>query len=123
MSLTHLDSRVALGSDIDRKRLVAPVESRNNSSLGGPWIEMQSVRVIRGRWGPLVRLSAPHIGVTADGNDFDAAWGEFVRLVSTRPDSPWLTFDVGPLRDDEIAQALDAPEDEAWSNPANSHEV
>jgi len=115
MSLAFLDSRASLGSDVDRKRQSAPAELDETSSLGGPWIEMREIRVILGHWGPLVRLSAPDLELIADGKDFDEAWAHFLKLVTSREDSPWLTFDVSPLRDDEISAALNAQEDEDWN--------
>lgn len=116
MSLAHLDSRAALGSDIDRRRYDVRTELEEGSSLGGPWIEMRQIRVVLGKLGPVVRLSAPQLDLAADGLDFDEAWATFLQLVADRSDSSWLTFDVGPLRDDEALQALDAPEDELWSH-------
>ena len=122
MTLTCLHSRAALGSDIVRAKCDVSNEFEETSSLGGQWIEMQQVRVVLGKWGDLVRLSAPELDMTTDGIDFNEAWDKFLHLVTQLQNSSWLTFDVGPLRDNEISEALNAPEDERWNETSNEGE-
>jgi hypothetical protein len=74
----------------------------------------QTVRVILGHFGEVVRLSAPEISVVTEGQNPDEAWAKFLIEISKREDSASLSFDVGPTRRDEIIQGLNAPEDEDW---------
>ncbi len=115
MRSVSLDSRVAMGSDIVRRTHSYPNDLTESSSLGDAWIEMKQVRVIVGQWGPSVRLSAPDLDLVADGQDFSQAWSVFLKEVIRRPDSAWLTFDVGSLREAELHLAVDAAEDETWA--------
>ena len=119
MSLASLDSRVGLGSDISRGRHFAEPWAEIRSGLGDQWVEMRQVRVVVGNWGPRVRLSAPELRILVDGPSFPEAWAEFVSVVRARPDSAWLSFDVGYTRAEEISAGLDAPEDEVWAEPVD----
>lgn len=76
--------------------------------------EVQTVRVILGQFGEVVRLSAPEINVVTEGQNPDDAWAKFLVEISKREDSASLSFDVGPTRRDEVIQGLNAPEDEDW---------
>jgi len=80
----------------------------------------QTIRVILGQLGGLVRMSAPEIGIVAEGSRPEEAWAKFLQEVRKRDDSAWLSFDVGPTRQEEIAEGLNAPEDEDWSEPVES---
>lgn len=93
-------------------------EIPNSDTCSALSAERQTVRVILGRFGQVVRLSAPEIGVVAEGQDPDDAWTKFLVEVSKREDSASLSFDVGPTRTGEIAAGLDAPEDEDWAELA-----
>jgi hypothetical protein len=85
----------------------------------------QTIRVILGQLGRLVRMSAPEINIVAEGSSPEQAWAKFLEEINKRfePDvSAWLIFDVGPTRHEEIAEGLNAPEDEDWSEPVKSPE-
>ncbi|MDM8005515.1 MAG: hypothetical protein QUV05_05115 [Phycisphaerae bacterium] len=115
MKSAFLDSRVAMGSDIVRRAHGYPTDLAEGSSLGDAWIEMRQIRVLVGQWGPAVRLSAPELDLVVDGQDFTEAWAAFLRDVTRRSDSAWLTFDVGSLREKELHLAMDASEEETWA--------
>jgi hypothetical protein len=106
MSLTCLDSRSELGSDIDRNVREKPKRYQESSGLEGSWVEMRHVRVVFGKLGSFVRLSAPDLGVVAEGDSFEKAWGSFIGVILQRSDSAWLTFDVGPTRSEEVTEGL-----------------
>jgi hypothetical protein len=89
-------------------------EIPNSNTCSVLYTERQTVRVILGQFGEVVRLSAPEIGVVAEGQDPDEAWAKFLVEISKREDSASLSFDVGPTRRDEIVRGLNAPEDEDW---------
>jgi hypothetical protein len=59
-------------------------------------------------------MSAPSLELVVEGKDRDEAWEKFLGIVRQRDDCAWLRFDVGPTRPDEIAEGLNAPEDEDW---------
>ncbi len=82
----------------------------------------QTIRVILGQLGGLVRMSAPEIGITVEGLTAEEAWIRFLEEARKRADSAWLSFDVGPTRQEEIAEGLNAPEDEDWSQMLNNAE-
>ena len=78
----------------------------------------ETVRVILGQLGEFVRISAPEFDVVTEGSTPMEAWLKFLDEIGERfrPDeNAWLSFDVGPTRPDEIAEGLNAPEDEDWS--------
>lgn len=89
-------------------------EVPNSDTYSALIAERRIVRVILGRFGEAVRLSAPEIGVVTEGQNPDEAWAKFLVEISKREDSASLSFDVGPTRRDEIIQGLNAPEDEDW---------
>lgn len=125
MDLAQLDSRVGLGSDIKSGGYPSAVRFEEDSAFYSAWVgvEMRQVRVILGTWGPLTRLSAPDLDLVAEGPDFPQAWDAFLEKVGTRQDSPWLIFDVGPTRPEEISEGLDVPEDEIWSESLDGGEI
>jgi hypothetical protein len=123
VQLAELDSRSSLGSDVNRmvsqawQRECARPVLREVSALSAASVELRQVRVIVARLGPCVRVSAPALDIVADGRSFEGAWRSFLDCVSKRSDSPWLAFDVGKTRRDEIADGLDADADEIWAQP------
>jgi hypothetical protein len=122
MSLTHLDSRIGYGTDIERL-IYSPVPG----SLEAPaaislYPLKQDIRVIVGQLGHTVRMSAPELDIVAEGSDRGEAWSRFLEQIRTREDSAWLSFDVGPTRAEEIAEGLNAPEDEDWAELAEDAE-
>jgi hypothetical protein len=122
MNLIELDSRNELGSDVNRFNAQKWARSdmcrdfRETSSLYTNWTSFRHIRVIVGRLGNSVRLSAPALDLTEDGSSFKDAWKSFLDAVSKREDSPWLMFDVGPTNRDEITAGLDADPDEIWAD-------
>ncbi|UCE61090.1 MAG: hypothetical protein JSU63_04935 [Phycisphaerales bacterium] len=114
--LMLLDSRSSLGSDINR-RGPTPDPYVERSVCPAGFVVVRTVRVVVGRLGRLFRLSAQELGVVVDAETFESAWVEFLRVIRDRADAPWLTFDVGPTRREEITRGLDAPEDEDWAEP------
>jgi hypothetical protein len=123
MQLAELDSRTSLGSDVDRfhsqtwQRAYAHPALCETSALSAGAIELAQVRVIVARLGPCVRLFAPALDIVVDGVSFECAWRSFLDRTSERDDSPWLAFDVGPTRCDEIAEGLNVDPDEVWAEP------
>jgi hypothetical protein len=84
---------------------------------------IQTVRVIVGKLGSLVRMSAHELDMVVEGETRDEAWREFLQAVGKRDDGAWLTFDVGPTRPEEIAEGLNVPEDEDWAEPVEGAEM
>jgi hypothetical protein len=82
----------------------------------------KTVRVITGKLGPLVRISAPEFDIIAEGLNQKEAWETFLNKIRNRDDCAWLAFDVGPTRCEEIEEGLNAPEDEDWSEPITGTE-
>ena len=120
-ALAKLDSRVVDGTDygfgIETKEAIYQ-DIATNAITSTPAISyptQRKVRVIIGKLGPMIRLSATDLNLMVEGPNFIEAWLSFRDLVDEREDSPFLTFDVGRLRLGEINLALDAPEDEDWS--------
>jgi hypothetical protein len=121
-----LDSRASGGSDLARLDATFHTWGRHaladpyseTSSAWGDWAVAQSVRVVVGKCGGVVRLSAVDIDIVAEGETFEEGWAVFLEEVRRHPDAPCLVFDVGPTRRDEIEGGLDAPEDEDWAKPA-----
>jgi len=109
MTLIGLDSRSSLGTDIDCSRY--PGEPNSGCIL---YPERHTVRVILGHFGRILRMSAPEIDLVVEANTRDEAWAKFLAEARSRQDAAWLTFDVGPTRREEIAEGLNAPEDEDW---------
>ena len=89
-------------------------EIPNSDTCSALSAERRTVRVILGRFGKVVRLSAPEIDVVTEGQSPDDAWAKFLGEISKREDSASLSVDVGPTRRDEIIQGLNTPEDEDW---------
>ncbi len=123
MSLAHLDSRIGCGTDIERL-IYPPIPG----SIQGPaainlYPLKQDIRVIVGHLGHTVRMSAPDLNIVVQGSDRGEAWSRFLEEIRKRGDSAWLSFDVGPTRADEIAEGLDAPEDEDWAEQADDPEA
>jgi len=115
MIAQSFDSRSSLGTDVFRPW--ARDAARETSHVFA-----RVIRVVIGRLGSIVRLSAADLDIVADGATWEEAWGEFVGAVRQRDDVSWLSFDVGPLRPNEVESALDAPEDESWAEPADEDE-
>ena len=118
MSLVDLDSRASLGSDIECSNYASLSSLKRVSGLGGTWFDIRQVRVIVGKWGHSVRMSAPDLDIAVEGANFEEAWGNFLEEARSHPDSSWLTFDVGYTRPEEVSEGLDAPEDEQWNQTA-----
>ena len=118
--LASLDSRLGgtdIGFGIDTKDPVYET-SETDKITSAPTIAypaLRKVRVIIGKLGPTIRLSAIDLNLIADGQNFFDAWANLCALIKNREDRQYLRFDVGPLRREEIDRALDAPEDEDWS--------
>lgn len=122
MILTGLDSRASLGTDIERTYYPYP-EDPNGAVVYIPYPKRQTVRVVLAQLGgQLVRMSAPEIGIIVEGSTAEEAWTRFLKEARKRDDSAWLSFDVGPTRQEEIAEGLNAPEDEDWSQMLNNAE-
>jgi len=119
MTLIQLDSRMYLGTDIEQTPY-----ADGPGDLG--WYVLypkrQTVRVILGRFGAVVRMSAPEIDIVTEGQNQEQAWVSFLAEISKREDAAWLTFDVGPTRRDEIRAGLNIPEDEDWSELMSDQE-
>lgn len=81
--------------------------------------EMQTVRVILGKLGQLVRMSAPAIDIVVEGASIDETWAKFLEEIGKQDYRNWMSFDVGPTRREEIEEGLNVPEDEDWSEPAD----
>jgi hypothetical protein len=119
MTLTQLDSRMSLGTDIE------PSSFWDSPDLKACYVlypKRQTIRVILAELGPIVRMSAPALNVAVEGEGRGEAWTLFLEEIGKRDDGAWLTFDVGPTRPEEIAEGLDAPEDEDWSEPVEDVE-
>jgi hypothetical protein len=82
----------------------------------------QTVRVIVGKLGQFVRMSAPELDIVVDGATAEEARKYFREEVAKRGHGVWLRFDVGPTRREEIEKGLDAPEDEDWPEPTDNSE-
>jgi len=122
MRLTEFDSRTLLGTDIEYS-CYPHIPSGIESSILYP--QRQLVRVIVGEFDQLVRMSAPELEIVTEGSSRQEAWSKFLEEIRSRfePDkSAWFRFDVGPTRCEEIAKGLNAPEDEDWSELAESDE-
>ena len=77
---------------------------------------MRTIRVVAGRFGPMIRLSAAELDIVVDGESLDEAWAMFLGEARTLPEAVGAMFDLGTLTEEEIAAALDAPEDESWAD-------
>jgi hypothetical protein len=77
--------------------------------------ERKKIRVILGQLGNLFRMSAPEIDIVADGSTANEAWTKFLLEVRKLNKKDWLEFDVGPTRQEEVSEGLNAPENEDWS--------
>jgi hypothetical protein len=87
-----------------------------------PSVGAQTVRVVLGTLGPVARASAPDLDIVVDGSSAEDALRKFLDEIRKRDYGAWLMFDVGPTRPEEIAEGLNAPEDEDWSEPVESPE-
>jgi len=116
MDLTLLDSRAALGTDRVTSRRGGSAWSELTTARHFSTVQPRVVRVIIGRLGESVRLSAPALGIVVDAADSHKAWEEFLASVTGLPGREWLSFDLGPTRAEEICEGLDAPEDEVWKD-------
>lgn len=114
MDLLELDSRRPLGTDIEG---VPYGDSPRNASFYTLYPRKQTVRVIVGQFGDIVRMSAPELDIVVDGTGQGQALARFGEEIRKRQDSTWLAFDFGPSRPEEIAEGLNAPENEDWSEP------
>lgn len=119
MSLAELDSRTLSGTDIGHSHYMDSPAGVEGCTLYPP---RQQVRVILGKLGGTFRMSAPNLDIVAEGSSRDEAWARFLDEIRNREDSAWLMFDVGPTRKEEVAEGLDAPEDEDWSKLADGAE-
>lgn len=119
MTLTEFDSRTLTGTDIEYPRYSDGPAVEDGYTIYPP---RQQVRVIVGEFGSIVRMSAPSLDIVSEGSNRDKAWANFLEEIRRRDDAAWLTFDVGPTRREEIAEGLDAPENEDWSESAEGVE-
>ncbi|UCC30643.1 MAG: hypothetical protein JSU86_20910 [Phycisphaerales bacterium] len=119
MSAAMLDSRLGLGTDQHRLAPLPSPYAETTTYVEG-YVALRTVRVVLGRLGGIFRLSAPELEVVAEGETISDAWDSFRSVVSARDDAAWLTFDVGRTRPGEIADGLDAPEDEDWAEPSGT---
>jgi len=117
-NLTLLDSRFDLGTDIVRLANWGDV-LKEYLAIYPP---NKHVRVIIGKLGSTIRMSAPSLNLVVDGTTQQEVWGKFINTVKSRQDSAWLTFDVGPTRAEEIQEGLDVPEDEEWLEMSENSE-
>jgi hypothetical protein len=117
MTLIGLDSRASLGTDIEHTYYP---EDHGSAVVYVPYPKRQTVRVILAQLEGLFRMSAPEINIVTEGSRLEEAWAKFLKEVRKRYDSAWLMFDVGPTRQEEIAEGLNAPEDEDLSEPVES---
>ena len=115
MTLTQLDSRMSLGTDIESSIFWDNPDLKTFYVL---YPKRQTIRVILAKLGLVVRMSAPDLNVVVEGKSQGEAWTMFLDEIGKRDDAAWLTFDVGPTRREEIAEGLDAPENEDWSESA-----
>jgi len=117
MTLTELDSRTLSGTDIEYPRYLDGAAGMEGCTLYPP---KQRVRVILGKFGNVVRMSAPELDIITEGSNRDEAWAKFLEVLKIRfkpEDNAWFSFDVGPTRREEIEEGLNAPEDEDWTEP------
>lgn len=118
MSTVCFDSRGVRGTDIERR--ATPESSLSKESeetdLGSAWFKTRTIRVVVGRLGPKVRLSAAELDVVVDGETLDEAWATFLGEARGLPQTVGAMFDLGTLTEEEIAAAIDAPEDESWAD-------
>jgi len=122
MNLAGLDSRALSGTDIKYSPYPDSPLGVEASILYPP---KQTVRVILGELGDIVRMSAPDLDIVTEGSNRQEAWSKFLEEITRRfePDeSAWLRFDVGPTRPKEIAEGLNVPEDEDWSEVVDGAE-
>jgi hypothetical protein len=119
MTLAELDSRTFLGTDIEYSHYPDRPPGIEASILYPP---RQTVRVILGELGNIVRMSAFELNIVTEGSNRVEAWAKFLQEIKKRDDSAWLTFDVGPTRPEEIVEGLNAPEYEDWSEAVDSAE-
>lgn len=115
MSTLCFDSRGVQGTDID-VRATRESSLPEETDLGSGWLEMRTIRVVVGRLGPMIRLSAAELDVVVDGESLDEAWAAFLGEARALPKTVGAMFDLGTLTEKEIAAALDAPEDESWAD-------
>jgi len=120
MSLTHLDSRIGYGTDIERLIYPPIPGSIENPSAINLYPLKQNIRVTVGQLGHSVRMSAPDLNIIVEGSNRSEAWINFLEEIKKRDDGAWLSFDVGPTRREEIEEGLNAPEDEDWSESVDS---
>lgn len=122
MTLAELDSRTFLGTDIEYSHYPNRPLGIEASILYPP---RQTVRVILGELGNIVRMSSFELNIVTEGSNRVEAWARFLMEINSRfkPDeSAWFRFDVGPTRPEEIAEGLNAPEYEDWSEAVDSAE-
>lgn len=112
MNLLELDSRRPFGTDMERPRYA---DFPTDADFCAVYPRKETVRVIVGELGRVVRMSAPSLDIVVEGSDRGQAWTRFLEEIRKRGDSAWLRFDVGPTRREEIEKGLDIPEDEDWS--------
>jgi len=114
MDLTALDSRAALGTD--RATSHRPTSSSREFTTVRRFSAVQPrvVRVIIGRLGDSVRLSAPDLDIVVDAADWQKGWAGFITRVRALPNRECFRFDLGRTTAKEIREGLDAPEDEVW---------
>jgi hypothetical protein len=121
MNLTYLDSRTDLGTD-----LISLFGLSRWSDALKEFVVIyppnKHIRVIIGKLGSTIRISAPSLNITIDGTTQQEVWEKFLNVIKRRDDSAWLTFDVGPTRAEEIQEGLDAPEDEEWPEMSDNSE-
>ena len=120
---------ISITSEDDYTSILPQEESiRYEISSASPPLEngwhskRKAIRVILGRLGEIYKMSAPKIGIVTEGLNIAEAWKTFFAEISKLKDSAYLTFDVGPTRSDEIAEGLNIPEDEDWSESLSESE-
>lgn len=87
---------------------------------------LRTVRVILGQLGQLVRMSAPEVDIVTEGSTPEEAWLKFREEIEERfgaEERIWFSFDIGPTRREEIAEGLNAPEDEEWPELSEENEI
>ena len=120
MSLASLDSRIDFGTDLQRSTYPKAPTNIETSEMTKFYPCSRSVRVILAELGPVARMSAPDLNIVTEGSNREQAWVRFLGEITKQfepNDSAWFIFDVGPTRREEIAEGLNVPEDEDWSEP------
>lgn len=119
MILNKLDSRENSGTDLEKSHYPSKSDSFRIFRI---YPQRETVRVIVGKLGDVVRFSAPRLNIVSQAANKEQAWTKFLAEARKREDSVWLRFDVGPTRPEEMEKGLNAPEDEDWSEQITENE-